>query len=151
MHSQVNLQGTRTGRISSKTGAKSNRPQSGDETGEMPEIVGMHLGPRTKFTHPYSYDPLLVYATGKKPTSSLYSDRLSLWYAEDVLRDKMKTHFGETGDYYDRRSPKAIQAFLRDLLQQPELVLTRIEEHCNWSSGYPVWHFAFSTPEKPES
>ena len=152
----INGQGTQTGRISAKKASKSNTPKSDvptvvnlDEDGELEgysprfEMVGCHLGPRSKFTHPYSYDPLLQFRTGIEPTGSVYSDRLRGWYDYALIREKMKVHFGNEGDYYNNRSSQAIQAFLRDLLGKPHLQLTRIEEHCNQASGFPVWFFAY--------
>ena len=38
----------------------------GDAFTEGVELVGMHLGPRTKLSHPYSYDPLLQYRKYKE-------------------------------------------------------------------------------------
>lgn len=145
----MNTLGTRTGRISSRTMQRSNTPKpdnlSVDEGDEPTRVIffGMHSGPRTKATHPYSYDPMLVFDSGVEPTGSAYSDRLMGWYEYSVVRAKMQKHFGEQGDYYSSRSPAAIQAFLRDLMDKPELELVRIEEHCNQATGYPVWFFAF--------
>jgi hypothetical protein len=113
------------------------------------EMPGMHLGPRTKADHPYSYDPLLVYATGEQADGSVYSDRFRMWYDSAVLKSAMERHFGKTGDYYYDRSPTAIEAFLRDLLGKPQLKLVRIEEHCNVSNGYPCWFFAYQSGDAP--
>lgn len=168
----INLEGTRTGRLSCKTSTKSNRPKGQGkvvatddngrqlmmdedigEPGTLPpgvEIVGMHLGPRTKWNHPYSYDPILQFSTGEQPDGSCYSDRLMSWYGYDVVRKTMQKHFGEQGDYWNQRKPEAIQGFLRELLSYPELKLTRIEEHCNVATGYPVWFFAYQRGAKPE-
>lgn len=149
----MNVYGTQTGRISSKTPVRSNSPKSADEpAGQelgLQHVVyyGAHLGPRTKATHPYSYDPILVFDRGEEATGSAYSDRLLDWYDRDIVRAKMKLHFGEDGDYYSSRSPAAIQAFLRDLKGVPDLVLTRIEEHCNQATGFPVWYFAYKTQQ----
>lgn len=107
------------------------------------KVLGGHLGPRTKLSHPYSYDPILQFFSGREPTGSVYSDRLSGWYESAVMREKMLKHFGNESDYYNSRSPLTIEAFLQDLMDKPTLKLTRIEEHCNQSSGFPVWFFAY--------
>jgi hypothetical protein len=149
-----NIHGTKTGRVSSKDVNKSNTPKSGklpsrfqsNEDGELycPEgCMGLHMGPRTKRSHPYTYDALLVYSTGEERDGSCYSDRLLRWRPVAEVRALMKKHFGDEGDYFDSRSPAAIQSFLRETLNLPELKLTRVEEHCNQSSGFPTWYFAF--------
>jgi hypothetical protein len=115
--------------------------------GNWPEIVGMHLGPRTKLDHPYTYDPILQFASGIQPNGSLYTDRLKLWYDYKVLKAAMQRHFGDESDYFDRRPVTKIQDFLRDLMGSPKLVITRIEEHCNQSNGYPCWFIAYHEPK----
>lgn len=118
--------------------------------GDLPpgvEIVGMHLGPKTKFSHPYSYDPVLQYVGKGEPNGSLYTDRLRLWYDYELLRAKMQEHFGEQGDYWYRRKPKAIEAFLRDVMSKSKLKVIRIEEHCNVATGYPVWFITYNDGE----
>jgi hypothetical protein len=141
------MEGTTTGRISANNPARSNTPKADRDTGVyvfMDMFVNEDGTPRrTKATHPYSYDPEIQYVTKLTPTGSCYSDRLQLWYPSEVLRAKMLEHFGESGDYYSGRSAAKIQAFLRDLMDKPSLVLTRIEEHCNQATGYPVWFFAY--------
>lgn len=154
-----NLEGTTTGRISAKTPAQSNTPKSAKPvkaakavtTPKGPKLcetenyffVGGHQGERTKFSHPYNYDPILVFYTGLTPTGSLYSDRLSGWYERSVLDALMTKHFGNAGDYYHTRKPTAIEAFLRELMDKPTLVLTRVEEQCNQATGYPLWFFEY--------
>lgn len=150
----LNVHGTTTRRISCTENHKSNTPKSGNlpsrfqvnEEGHVyyeAGICGLHMGPRTKQSHPWSYDPLLAYSTGQDSTGSCCSDRLLRWRPVAEVRAFMQKHFGDEGDYFDRRTPAAIQAFLRDTLNLPELQLTRIEEHCNANSGYPYWHFSF--------
>lgn len=114
------------------------------------EMVGMHLGPKTRFSHPYSYDPILQYSAKGKPDGSLYSDRLSMWYSSELIKKKMLQHFGSDRDDWDRYKPKDIESFLRDVLDRPTLVLTRIEQHCNVSNGYPVWYFGYIEGAKKE-
>lgn len=99
---------------------------------------------RSKQEYPYSYDPICVYECKVEPTGWVYSDRLFSWYGYDVVRAKMQEYFGEAGeagDYYSNRKLGAIQAFLQDVMNKPTLVITRMEEHCNQATGYPMWFF----------
>ncbi len=97
---------------------------------------------KTKFTNPYDYGPIVQFIGPRKGNHTVYSDRLYMWDSEkhDSLCTK---HFGNTGQYWSDRQPKLIEAFLRDYLDKPSLVLTRVEEHCNVSSGYPVWRLDY--------
>lgn len=101
---------------------------------------------KTKQSHPYSYDPIILWTDGSdtlEPTDSVYTDRLYQWdyKKHNTLCQK---HFKNEGQYWDRRNPELIQAFLRDYLDNPNLVLTKIIEYCNVSNGYPVWRFDFA-------
>lgn len=117
------------------------------------EFVGMHLGERTKWTHPYSYDPLLQfrkYSTTPDTARAVYSDRMCQW-DYDKYRKLCKEHFNDNGgDYFNSRSAKDIESFLREYFGKPELELVRVEEQCNVSNGYPVWAFWFITAESIE-
>lgn len=108
-------------------------------------MVGMHTGPRTKFSHPYSYDPLIVFESKKEPTGSAYSDRLRDWYSAEKLSAAKLKHFGKQSDYYAvEHAPSVVEAFLQDLMDKPNLELVCIEEHCNQATGFPVWFFAYA-------
>lgn len=124
-----------------------------DENGDYLDIPGFHLGPRTKESNPYSYDPLLQWRKYDRTpvnASAVYSDRLAQWDHNKYrsLVDKHFTGAGDDrgGDYFHSRSPQRIEAFLRDYNDNQDLELVRIEEHCNWSSGYPVWAFFYVDP-----
>ncbi len=97
---------------------------------------------KTKYEHPYSYDGFVTYRNGKNEEANitLYSDRLLQW-DYNKTRELMKKHFGNSGDYYDNRSPKAIESFLAEYTNNPTLKLIFIMEYCNASNGYPVWRF----------
>lgn len=99
---------------------------------------------RSKAQYPYSYDPICIFNSSTEPTGSVYSDRLVGWYKYDVVRAKKLKHFGEVGDYYSNRSITSIQSFLRDLMDKPTLVVTRVEEQCNQATGHPLWYFAYA-------
>ena len=38
-----------------------------------------HFPTRTKYSHPYSYDPIVLFNTGAKGDASAYSDRMVGW------------------------------------------------------------------------
>lgn len=123
------------------------------EDGKFLDIPGFHLGERTKESHPYSYDPLLQwrkYDKTPETASAVYSDRLAQWdykkYQALVEKHFTGVNGDRGGDYFHSRSPKRIEAFLRDYNDNQDLELVRIEEHCNWSSGYPVWAFFYVDP-----
>jgi len=100
---------------------------------------------RTKQSHPYSYDPITQFsrpASKDDAEDSVYSDRMDEWDPELCAKLKNK-HFGNTGDYWDQRSPAAIESFLKDYFTAPNLILTKVIEHCNQATGYPVWQFYF--------
>lgn len=100
---------------------------------------------RTPATHPYSFDMHVTYMDGEKEdiTGNAYSDRM-LQQDYDLTRKLSEKHFGESGDYYDRRDPKKIESFLREWMNLPTLKLIAIQKCCNVSSGYPIWWFGWS-------
>jgi hypothetical protein len=104
---------------------------------------------RTKFSHPYSYDGFVQERVmeNSESTGSVYTDRLLKWDYK-LTRSLMKKHFKDTGidqggDYWDKRSAKAIQGFLRERLSSPTLKVTLVMEYCNVSNGYPVWRIDY--------
>ena len=99
---------------------------------------------RSKWEYPYSYDPICIFKTQVAPTGCLYTDRLRTWYDADLFREKMQQYFGEAGDHYSNRSVAKIELFLRDLMGYPSLQITRMEEHCNQATGFPVWFFEYT-------
>lgn len=100
---------------------------------------------RTKRDYPYSYDPFVVWDNRQdaKAESAVYSDRLLQW-DYDKTRELSKKHFGESGDYYSRRRPESIEAFLCDYFGK-KIKLAMIMECCNVSSGYPIWIFYYQS------
>lgn len=106
---------------------------------------GVIVMPKTKASHPYSYDPIVLFSedqTFDGHPRSCWSDHLFRQHPDTMSALKEK-HFGSTGDYWPEQAPEKVKAFLSELLNVPELHLVRITEHCNVSSGYPVWHFMF--------
>lgn len=99
---------------------------------------------RTKELHPYSYDPFTLWHRGgnENANGTIYTDRLYQW--DYVKHDELcKRHFGDTGQYWDRRSPTAVQEFLREWCEDKNLLLIEIMEYCNYSTGYPVWRLDY--------
>jgi len=97
---------------------------------------------RTKRTHPYSYDGFVTWQIDGEPNHSVYSDQLLMW--DYNKHNKLcKKYFGNEGQCWRERSPKKIEAFLRDWFEVPSLKLIRVMEHCNVSSGFPLWSFGF--------
>ena len=104
---------------------------------------------RTPFEYPYSYDGFVTYRGGEnsEANNTIYSDRLLQWDYEKC-RKMMKKHFGESGDYWNNRSPKKIESFLKEWCGDKNLKLIFVMEYCNVSNGYPVWRFDFKTTKK---
>lgn len=74
--------------------------------------------------------------------STVYSDRLWRWNPE-LFSSLVKKHFKDCGQYFDNRSEKDIQSFLREYLSKPELILVRVGKEENASSGFPYWRFDY--------
>lgn len=103
-----------------------------------------HVTPKTKFTHPYNYDPFTVWELGcdKKANGSVYTDRLYQWDYKKYNK-LCEKHFGNKGQYFDQRKPEKIEAFLRDYTDNQELILIEIIEYCNQATGFPVWRLDY--------
>lgn len=84
----------------------------------------------------------LVFSNGLKGDGTVYSDRLHQWDHKKHNELCMK-HFGNQGQYWSEREPSKIESFLRDYMNNPKLVLCKIEEHTNVSNGYPYWYFEY--------
>jgi hypothetical protein len=102
---------------------------------------------RDPINYPYSYSPFLIWHSRKKVENSRihtsYSDRL---YRQDS--DKFNTvclkYFGDTGQYFDQRSPKDVEGFIGEFHGYEAVELISIEQQCNQSSGFPYWKFEFT-------
>jgi hypothetical protein len=98
---------------------------------------------KTKEQYPYSYDTYVVWKGNYKKGegNTVYSDRLFQWDWEKYNRCCEEV-WGNKGQYFDNRTPKDIEKFLR-LYTDKQIKLTAILEGCNWSTGYPVWIFIY--------
>ena len=96
---------------------------------------------KTKFTHPYSYDPIVVFKKEGEATGSCYSDRL---YQQDPTKfdELSKKHFGNESQHWNNRPVSQIECFLKDFIGR-KVEIIEIQEQCNQSSGYPLWFFAY--------
>lgn len=104
---------------------------------------------RTKLTHPYSYDPIIIWVGAIEANNTVYTDRLYQW--DHVKHDTLcQKHFGNRGQYWGSRTPTQIEAFLRDYLGHPTLALCRITEHCHQATGYPLWRFDYYLEESKD-
>ncbi|GJQ43695.1 MAG: hypothetical protein JETCAE03_31930 [Ignavibacteriaceae bacterium] len=99
---------------------------------------------RTPITHPYNYDPFVIWQSSDidKATDSVYSDRM---FQHDSLlfNHCCKACFGDEGQCFDNRDPLDIEKFLIMYLKNTNVVLTKITQHCNQSSGFPLWRFDY--------
>ena len=89
-----------------------------------------------------TYSDSAIFDNGEKPNGTVYSDRMLQW---DYKKhdDLCQKHFGDKSQYWSGRSPEKIQAFLRDYMNDQNVLLCRIEYCVNASSGYPIWRFDY--------
>lgn len=101
---------------------------------------------RTKIDYPYSYDGFVLHRLGenKEANGTVYSDRLYEWDNKryNTLRQK---HFGDNSQYWGSSYPSLIEKFLQDYMDNQDLKLIIVMEHCNLATGYPVWRFDYKT------
>lgn len=119
----------------------------GCEVRQFQVIGDIHVGGqgvRTKFSHPYNYDPIVQWRNGTKPNHTVYTDRLYQWDSKKY-NELCRKHFGDEAQYWDlhKRPVERIQDFLRDYLAKPDLVLCIVTEHCNQASGFPLWRLDY--------
>jgi hypothetical protein len=111
-----------------------------DQSGNM--LFNTGDGKRTPLTHPYNYDPFVIWENGEKSTSTVYSDRMHGWDYAKYNECSTKV-FGDNGQLFDKRDPIDIERFLRLYFDRPDLILCCITQHCNQSTGYPLWRFEY--------
>ena len=109
--------------------------------GYITDIEGNIIN-KTKSEYPYSYDSIVVFRNfNLEADDRIWSDRLlQLDYEKyNTLSNKF---FGDESQYWNGREPGKIQAFLSEWVGY-DVNLVRVTEHCNASTGYPVWSFDF--------
>ena len=108
--------------------------------------------PRTRITHPYSYDPFTIWGgKNRKCNNSVYTDRMSQWDYKKFEETGLKV-FGDKGSlgWFNTGNGKKVEQFLRKYNGDNSLELTRIVEYCNVSNGYPVWRLDYYKPKTVE-
>lgn len=108
------------------------------------EDIHGHPVDRTPQSHPYSYDPYIIWKgdyKGLETTSVVYSDRLAQWdtkkfneCCEKVFKDKRQS--------FHSRKPADVEKFLTMYFGE-KIKLTAIEQGCNVATGYPYWVFYY--------
>ena len=105
---------------------------------------------RTPFSHPYSFDPYVIWKSEEfninKIYSAEYSDRMLDW---DIHKFEKCTKevFGNEGQFFNDRNPEDIEKFLIKYLGH-DLKLIAIEKCCNFCNGYPYWIFYYENLEE---
>jgi hypothetical protein len=98
---------------------------------------------KTKWTHPYNYDPIIVYfGSARKGDSAVYSDRL--WQGDYNKCEASINSIRSTDPQQRFRNddPKQVEQFV-SLYYNKQVEVTAIVEGCNASNGYPYWIFYF--------
>jgi len=102
---------------------------------------------RTKRSHPYSYDPFLVYLAGgvsakDRINGCEYTDRLAGWDRSKYER-LCRKHLGR--GRWSEQSSRAIEAFLHDWCNDFSITLISVQEWCNPATGYSTWSLHYET------
>jgi len=111
---------------------------------------------KTKHSHPYSYDPFLLWYNEEVRTlqddngqmrnvSTVYTDRLLQWDWDKHNR-LCRKHFGDEGQLWHQRDPKKIEEFLCDWHDKKIVLIANIQ-YVNISNGYPLWRLDFYEAE----
>lgn len=83
-----------------------------------------------------------VFDNGEKANTTVYSDRLYQW--DSKKHDKLcKKHFGNESQIWSNRDSKKTEEFLRDYFEDDNIVLCKIQQTENKSTGYPLWRFDY--------
>jgi hypothetical protein len=108
-------------------------------------ILGLtyNPNPKDKWSHPYSYDPFIVwYGNARKGDSVVYSDRLVQWDYDKYMECAKTVRTKYNTNSFDINNPVQVKEFL-SLYYDKQVVLTAIVEGCNVSNGYPYWILYF--------
>lgn len=106
-------------------------------------MLGLRPPERTKWSHPYSYDPFIVwFGNAKRGDSAVYSDRLWQWNYDKCRSSIDAVRSKDANQRFDNSNPSQVEEFLSLYYDKP-IKLTAIVEGCNVSNGYPYWVFYF--------
>lgn len=118
--------------------------------GCMYEDINGEPTKRTKTTHPYSYDPYVVFRNGKNEeiNETAYHDRMIQWDFQK-FRDCLNKN-GIKGELSigDPENWNKIEPFLRDYFDDQELKLIILMEGANLANGYPYYVFHTNRKKK---
>lgn len=107
-----------------------------------------HVPTRTKRSHPYNYDPIVLIDSGEKGNASVYSDRMVSWDYDKFYACLHKINNGMGELSFRWASRDLVTALMRDYNNDPGLEVTRVVEMCNASNGYPVWLVVYNDSQK---
>lgn len=98
-----------------------------------------HFPARTKYSHPYNYDPIVLIDSKAEGDESAYSDRMVGWNYDKFYACLHKINDGKGEMAFRWGDRRLVTALMRDYNDDPGLQVTRVVEMCNASTGYPVW------------
>ena len=116
-----------------------------------------HPDARTPEQYPYGFEAYICWevadflgakAAAGRRFSGFDTDRLTMWDFAKHDRLNMK-HFGNKAQlHWGSRSPKLIEAFVRDWCEDPGLRLVQIIAQVNVGNGFPLWSLVFIHSEE---
>jgi hypothetical protein len=99
----------------------------------------------TPITHPYSYDPYVVWKGDyNEKDYAVYSDRL-YQYDHKKYNEACEKVFGNQGQVFFERQPKDVEKLLQLIYEDDTIELTAIMQGANKSSGHRYWVFFYRT------
>jgi len=110
-----------------------------------------HIPPRTEFSHPYSFDPIVLFYTGKEHQRADYSDRLQQW-DYDKFKKCMEEAGNVSGELHFRWGNRdQVTKLMRLYYDDPKLEVVKVVKQCNANSGYPLWIIYYNPGAKEKS
>lgn len=111
-----------------------------------------HDPPRSRISHPYSFDPHTIWGKpfpDRRCNATDYTDRLEQWdYAKYTrLIQKICASGARPFDGYNCRGD-LIEQFLREYHDDPTIKLLRVIAECNVATGYPLWRLDYRTERR---
>ncbi len=129
------------------------KPINGHPTGWGDEVyyydgdLLRHYPPRTKQSHPYSYDPIVLIDTKEEGNGSAYSDRMMGWDPE-----KFRACMADVGEMrFQWGNSQVVQRMARAYFDDVTLKVVKVIEMCNSSTGYPVWLIVWKSTKEQKA
>lgn len=111
------------------------------------EGVTRFIPARTKMSHPYNYEPIVLLRSEKKGTDNAYTDRMCGWD-----RDKFYKGLEQKGELRFSWGDKTkVNNFLRVYYDDPTIEVVQVVEYCNEATGYPTWFLGWVTKKGEEN